>query len=286
MYTPEGYYSFDDLCKYAPSWTDTICFRKKLSAAPGSETPHRRDIIKRLVSDGFAASFSEAEFCLEICDLWLVANILDVFEVTLCSKSGVRMRCPKPLTAHGDAFDWWSWPLDSQKFGQSETHSYLHFYRDGNFRARDAWARFPAIDVDSGVIALKANSRNLFTGSSYGHGDEEIAEFFIEKHARPYLGWGICISPYELPEFEEELFGALGFFASSDDGYKTSHTKPASTHQAVMSCVEQAFPDGKGKATWADVEAKVGYSRRTIVRALRQRGLYEDWTARGQAGKR
>ncbi|WP_170752028.1 hypothetical protein [Ruegeria lacuscaerulensis] len=48
----------------------------------------------------------------------------------------------------------------------------------------------------------------------------------------------------------------------------------------VWEFVQEAFPDGKGLATWSYVEEKVGYSRRHIVRAVKANTDYETW-ARG-----
>ncbi|WP_306132234.1 hypothetical protein [Roseivivax marinus] len=285
MYTPEGYYSFHDLRELAPKWTDTICFRGKLCAPPEQETPKRREIVNRLVASGYAESPLEAEFCLEICELWLVANILDLYDVTLCSPAGVRMRCPKALTAHGDAFDWWLWPLGGQKFGSGESCSYLYFFRHGNFRAKDAWARFPAINTEKGVVALAANSRTLFSGTSYGHGPDENIDTFIDEQVRPYLGWGLCFNPNDLPDHEEELFAAFGLPNSLEPDAETNNKKSTSAHKDVMSCIRQAYPYGKGAAVWETVEAKVGYSRRSIVRALRHHGQYEEWIKGEQVGK-
>lgn len=52
--------------------------------------------------------------------------------------------------------------------------------------------------------------------------------------------------------------------------------------QRIVDYVLQAFPDGKGPATWETVQLKVGYSRRSIVRALKDFDVYYDWARGGQ----
>lgn len=44
--------------------------------------------------------------------------------------------------------------------------------------------------------------------------------------------------------------------------------KRPSTIENILDCFNKAFPHGKGSATWEEVEDRVGYSRRSILRAL------------------
>ena len=68
------------------------------------------------------------------------------------------------------------------------------------------------------------------------------------------------------------------------------HSKMANTGRAtrtsnetILQYVMEAFPNGKDSATWAEVEVKVGYSRRSIVRALKSLEQYVDWAGNGHS---
>ena len=53
--------------------------------------------------------------------------------------------------------------------------------------------------------------------------------------------------------------------------------------EVIWNHVWLAFPNGKGENTWSFVEKRVGYSRRSIIRALEQFGGQEKWATGGQA---
>lgn len=54
------------------------------------------------------------------------------------------------------------------------------------------------------------------------------------------------------------------------------------SNQIISRTVKQVYPDGKNDATWSEVETKVGYSRRSIVRALKALDQYNEWAKHGQ----
>lgn len=70
----------------------------------------------------------------------------------------------------------------------------------------------------------------------------------------------------------EDLFSALGELPDQPK----LHT-PLSSHETIRNYVLEACPDGKGSLSWDRVESKVGYSRRSIVRALKALNQYEEW---------
>lgn len=291
MYTPEGYWSWDEICIAAFEWTEDLAIATKFPDVITHFANKRpwnvqQILCKKLVEDGFAESAEESRFALEICELWILANFLDTFDVIVCSPAGTTMRCPPAITAHGDALDWWVWPLSHPKFGNAESHGYLEFYRKGHFRVADARKRFCAIDYLSGRIKLKPNSVRLFWGSSHGHGpSEEEARTFIEDQVRPFVGWSICVNPKDLPDTRAELFSALGFGDVDWEAFgvdQSTDAEKANRHRNVLECVLSAYPNGKDKATWEAVEREVGYSRRSIVRALKQNDLWLDWAKGGQ----
>ncbi|QJF51976.1 hypothetical protein [Roseobacter ponti] len=294
MFSPEGYWSWDEIVTASAQWTRDLIIAKNCPSLlsekeASSNWETERKIQDILVEDGFVETASHVRFAVDVAHLWLLANFLDVHDAVLCSPEGVRMRCPPIMKAHGDALDWWSWPLSSKPFGRAETWAYLNYFTKGNFRITDAQSRFCAIDYLSGTIQLKPNSKNLLLGSSYGHGCEEIyVEKFIDVQLRPVLGWAVCWNPSDLPETESEIFQSLGFSdldwnAIDFDGGNLTASPPH--QQNILDCILAVFPEGKQGATWAVVESKVGYSRRSIVRALKQNNLWSDWSESGQENK-
>lgn len=179
-----------------------------------------------------------------------------------------------------------SWPLSQKPFGTGESWGYLSFFKSGKFRISDANDRFCAIDYPSGTIRLKPNSARLFELSSYGHGcDYDEVKRFIDEQVRPVLGWAVCWNPTDIPEVESEILKGLGF-ADLDWNAIDFETAEVGAikipHESVLDCVLQAFPEGKQNATWAVVEKEVGYSRRSIVRALKQNDRWASWSQGGQ----
>lgn len=291
MFTPEGYWSWDEVVTASVQWTHDLIIVKycqslidQMESASSWETT--RKINELLVEQGFVENIDQARFAIEVAHLWVLANFLDVYDAVLCSPAGVKMRCPPILKAHGDALDWWSWPLSRKPFGTSESSGYLNFFKNGNFRITDANDRFCAIDYLSGTVRLKPNSVRLFELSSYGHGcDYGEVTRFIDAQVRPVLGWAVCWNPVDIPETESEILKGLGFTDLDWDAIDYEQVEMGAKktpHAIVLECVLEAFPNGKGDATWAIVEKAVGYSRRSVVRALKQNNLWSSWSEGGQ----
>lgn len=68
-------------------------------------------------------------------------------------------------------------------------------------------------------------------------------------------------------------------------GQETGGEEIAPEFPTVWRCVQEAFPNGKGLATWKEVEERVGYSRRHIVRSVKSNADYDTWARGGQVGK-
>ncbi len=291
MFTPEGYWSFTEIQEAACSWANDLVIA---SAFPSliAETEDlnawkvEQVLHQKLVADEYVENAAEARFALQVSQLWVLANVLDTFDAVLCSPTGMTMRCPPPICAHGDALDWWTWPLAGPKFGTGEAYGYLEYFRQGTFSISDAMARFCVIDADSGLIKLKPNSIRLCNLSSYGHGaDEKTIRTFINEQVRPIIGWSICWNPADIPKTKGEIYTSLGFTDINWGEFENGNVKSqsiADSGKYILECIETAFPKGKGDTTWPDVEAKVGYSRRSIIRALKQNGLHSKWAKTGQ----
>lgn len=293
MFTPEGYWSWQEIVEEASSWTLQIVaasIAPELTAERLEKAPYKCEdlLLKRLVSSKQVENISEARFTMDLLKLWVLANCLDRYDAVLCSPDGRTLRCPPILKAHGDAFDWWVWPLSKEKISNGEPYGYFEAFRSGKFHIEDAHARFCAIDYDTGTIRLKPNTVRLLWSASYGHNGFDTHEdtlHFIDEQIRPIIGWSICWNDNDVPETTKELFEELGFGDLDWTAIEKSETNPkpaAKNGTNVLECIMTAFPNGKGDVTWPDVEAKVGYSRRSIVRALKQNGLHSKWANTGQ----
>lgn len=289
MFTPEGYWSWHELCEAAKDWTEQIVIRSIMPKAYFEDTPLRpyklrQDLHEKLVSSGKAENHSEARFAMELMELWVLATFMDLYEAVLCSPDGRTLRCPPILKAHADGFEYWSWPLSNEKVSHGEAGGYFEFFRAGSFGIADSYARFVAIDHETGDIRLKANTRRLLQATSYNlGGTDDSVHKFIDEQIRPLIGWSICWDDEVFPETERDLFVTLGFvdldWTDVDD--VAPQNSDASSYKNIVACVLEAYPSGKGTAIWDEVENKAGYSRRSIVRALKAEGAYSTWAKGG-----
>lgn len=79
--------------------------------------------------------------------------------------------------------------------------------------------------------------------------------------------------PNESPDLPDESH----IETSMLEGYSDTNNRPASSTDFIVQAVLQAYPDGKGSATWREIVERVGYSRRAIERALAKRDALQSW---------
>lgn len=76
---------------------------------------------------------------------------------------------------------------------------------------------------------------------------------------------------------EDDVNAAWGIVASAHaeirDSKKPMQSEDADSLDFALKCFMDAFPNGKSGATWREIQAKTGYSRRTINRALAKHGM-------------
>jgi len=96
-----------------------------------------------------------------------------------------------------------------------------------------------------------------------------------------YIDWE-QESPYIPVDGITSLFLAEQKASMKETLANSNRKEIGANNQTISDCVMSAFPSGKGSAIWDEVEAKVGYSRRSIVRALRSLNQYERWAKSGQ----
>lgn len=88
----------------------------------------------------------------------------------------------------------------------------------------------------------------------------------LRKSLLPYRGWAVAVKEADARSVLDYIRGdglAQGGNAEGKEAY-------------IFDCFRKAFPDGKGKTPWREVEKRVGYSRRSIGRALKAFGAQKD----------
>lgn len=128
--------------------------------------------------------------------------------------------------------------------------SALDFVRDLNNR----WQFIPRPLIGKLKVGLWQRIFNLV--------EREPDRKAIFELMKNYDGYFVLLSESDL----EAPMNDLRFYRSQLS--VTHDGKPPSTIENILDCFNKAFPQGKGSATWEEVESRVGYSRRSIQRAL------------------
>ena len=104
----------------------------------------------------------------------------------------------------------------------------------------------------------------------------------------PFVGWAICWRENVLPDASEKLFRTLRIpdeeAAIREYDILFREVSEVESNQPkrqtrALSAIYQAFPSGKGQATWDFVASRTGYTRTHIERVLRSEGLLQKWKA-------
>jgi hypothetical protein len=128
-------------------------------------------------------------------------------------------------------------------------------------KLRTAWCF-----VDSSLGFLDVPSRLSQKWESFDYQSKKIG-----KVLRRFTGQTIAFSPTEVINLIEEAvedFGADIALKLLEAAVPKKDTPSGLTH--AYQCLIEAFPNGKGSATWDEVVTRTGYSRRTIVRAMKK----------------
>lgn len=176
---------------------------------------------------------------------WLMGSLLIIFQddIRACLPTGAVIRLDHRFT--------WFFDDDTQHF------SLFCFPDDFAGRVKLKKREFLGVDKKRGWVIVDNFTKNLvniFTGQ------EESPNF------GPVLGAPLCIRESRLPT---SLY-LLSDWVTKEIVKRVSEESDGrgGAHDALV-CLEVAFPNGKEKHTWEEVQDKTGYSRRTILRALR-----------------
>lgn len=286
MFAPIDYYSWQDIREASPDWANVILASKlptdiqeAILEKPDSSLRHA--LCVGLGEHDLVRSVAEAEFLANLLERFLVVHFMDCFTTTLCSPTGLVTRAEVPALMHADRFDYfyWSWP----KYDQHEFRNYFQHFREGNFGIADVDARFLAIEYSTGLIKLKNNTYSEYKMCSNYDGTELELRQDIDNFVVPFRGWSVCWSPESLPETTAEMLVGIGFDDLTPLLEKRQAISQGLVHENgnddVLKCLLEAYPDGKGRTTWSEVERRSGYSRRHITRMLKRARRYDDWIA-------
>lgn len=128
---------------------------------------------------------------------------------------------------------------------------------------------------NNGLVSAQNSGWLDFVFGTRTRNEKSEVEFFL----RPFNGFAVLVSVDSVnaawrPIAEE--FENTRVSGDEEDGSEKV------TYEETLNCLLKAFPHGKGGATWRQVEKSVGYSRRTIVRAIKLADGHKDWASRGQ----
>lgn len=213
---------------------------------------------------------------------YIISQFLASRQAYACSPQGSVLKVSSVIHHHRD---WlidchWEWPAREN----AAFYSYFKFFDEGKFSADDVFDRFCCFDASTGLIKEK-NITLKGLEDAAGYPDyERAAQNLLSVLIRPLTGWALCWKEDTLPETLEECLDELGLV--EDDWRMALHGEKVQSQgtglAATLASVLEAYPNGKGTDTWPQVESRVGYSRRNIVRALNTSVEHRGWATRGQ----
>lgn len=259
MWSPEGYINWGEF-----QW---LCWR-----AAKLRWPTPVGYIRPLKENGSKDWENDNHFKAIATNRWLTHCVLHGRHpvTSICSPSG------QVLTASGQFFWRESYGYDNghpASFAllsdvQGEHLAFAHFVGS---------AGFAHIDDSSGRILRpsfwklgRLHCIKLFPRLGKKTNPSLEAQICNWHFARRFAGWAICFEKTEMfASGEAFLAGFTAIMSIPDDPMPTNQeTLTSSGLEHAYECFRDAFPDGKVNATWPEVEARTGYSRRQIKRAL------------------
>lgn len=275
MWCPVGYVAFSD----ALAQIEDLAFFAylKLTGQKDDQSVFRLAQAEEMVRSGLVEDGRNAALVRELMVEMLLARLIESWPPLACSAGGNLMRVDDVFFTHADRLDWIyiNWPMDKM----SEFSSYMTYHTDGNFTGLSVRRRYCFIDAEHGMICIKNNSATLFEGASPNMGETGDKMVAIVKN---FAGWALCWKEEDLPKSHELLERTFPAKDTSDFWRLACDAQPADSQRGdelVLSMVLQAYPDGKS-ASWEEVCRRVGYSRRSIERALAATGR-KDWKYQG-----
>lgn len=260
MIAPKDHFIWHDLQESVFEWVAAIEARQ---AKTRPRDPRREDVTRSLLNS------------------YLVASFLDAFPPLLYSTQSGLLRASPFLFLHADRLDACSMPSFSTARAE-----YALFYERGDkgvFLPSDIEARFCAIDIATGTIRLKNNSKGLFLSAWLEEGEATAAV----SMATSLQGMSLCWCPSSLPNSQFEVISRLGLEAyfneqaldlPAEKGAVRPRGRPRETPE-ILAAYDEIYPDGR-KASgdyWDTVARKLSdhlgkpVKKETVARAINQR---------------
>ncbi|MDO6588296.1 hypothetical protein Q4543_22645 [Salipiger sp. 1_MG-2023] len=276
MWCPPGYTSLHDVVEFAVEAEDIFIARYKLishflngSLADLESSEGFSEEIEQL--ERMVLSDSEIRLVVSgarMFSAWLLAATLRKFRPLVCSPVGITLRPSRQVFEHYSGLDriLWSEAGESLKMRQKLARNAFE-----EFSSSEPYRDFLYLDVSTGIIRRTESSIDEI-------GEPNLLNDLIEN----FEGWSVCFETEGLPT------DVVGLIDSVDPelvkywkGAETFQGGKSGIHQFIYKCLIESYPDGKTES-WGAVENAVGYSRRSINRALDALGKQEWRTSGGQ----
>ncbi len=206
---------------------------------------------------------------------YLLSRIMLTLPMKISTPTGSVREINAVLQPHADfPFDlFWDWRGEGNTFSFGDIEGYMKLAQPPKKRSDEPFNRFCIVDSNTGTIKVKKETPSLI--EKFVLWKEDISE--IIEAVAPYSGSAIFWDKNLIPNRSDELLNKLDvpeaqwITKALDQGKATNEglIKPSLKH--IYDCFMQAYPDGKTES-WSVVEEKVGYSRRSINRALKEYG--------------
>lgn len=92
----------------------------------------------------------------------------------------------------------------------------------------------------------------------------------IADALRPFNNRSLAFNPDVITQLIDEFIEESGSCFEETPSVEELPDQGRSSLEDALRCFRDAYPDGKGKATWPEVEKRTGYSRRTLIRAFKR----------------
>ncbi|WP_413717391.1 hypothetical protein [Silicimonas sp. MF1-12-2] len=211
---------------------------------------------------------TDFQFDVEVVAFWLLVNICDQYEPTICSPSGHLLKAPEPLFFHPDQFFYFF--LDFPLREMAELATIYQEYDAKRMNGSDFWDRFCCIDADSGLVTHKNQTiRHLINFYEGGEALEQGTSEIFEKHVKPFLGWSIVLDPSNLPETNGQLLKDLllgeSYWYDGDDSkvqerMKKRGPKPSGAKSEFLLRYPEGIPEGLSAEAVAAELTEAGFS--------------------------
>lgn len=198
---------------------------------------------------------------------WAVGACLAATHPFLCSPDGRIMRVCYDIFSHMAEIDLLEWDLHLRN--PAVHHEIYLLARGTQDRVPFHGMRFPGFDYPQGVISNPTEWTDLAWRA--------LGKPAIASIHKQFAGWAICFKDGDVPEEPEAMQKLLGFSLDQLAG----QGKKADPTRFTFDCLLRAYPQGKNE-NWAAVQAKTGYSRRSINRALAKYDPQGTWARGGQ----